>query len=225
MKRLIIIVVLSMISNLCKSQDFVFDQKMHRMNIPIVKSGTQWEIGSCCLRVILQNDNQKADTIFNSIGCSQYKLEVTEESADLKIYLWPFYFYNTDCALEDDIRPEKDEYDLLIHYSFYKKNITVNIKWNIEKYTNDSIYSSIAFDSFDFNYLSSVFSLIQQGQQDDVIDSLLSKNEEKESDNIEFMYRNDVLINLLPLNNKTLTSSDIYILKDCFGRLHKKYTR
>lgn len=223
MKKWIIIVIVLMISKICLSQDIVINQKMQRMNVPVVNYATQWEIGSSCLRVILQNNNQKVDTIFTSIGCSQYQIEVTEEYTDLKIYLWPLYFYYSDCALEDDIRPEKKDGDLLVHYIFSKNTILVEVKWNVEKFITDNVYSSI---DFDYDYLSSVFSLIRQGKSiQEIIELLLIDNQNRKSDENEIMYRNDVLINLLPLNNKTLSSSDIYILTECINRIHKKYNR
>lgn len=215
-----------MISKVCMSQDFVFNQSKQRMDVPAIKHGIQWEIGSSSLRVILQSDDQKTDTIFNSIGCSQYHLEITEEYTDLKIYLWPLYQYNADCALEEEKRPLKEDGDLLVHYFFRDNSITAEVKWNFEKYSNDSIYSSIAFDSFDYDFLASVFSLIQQGKTvSEIIDSLLIENRRRQSNDMGIMYRNDVLINLLPLNNRTLSSLDIYVLRDCFEMIHKKYTR
>lgn len=226
MKRLIFFVVFLMITRVCHSQDFVFDQSGRKINVPVANTGTQWEIGSSCLRVILLKDNQKADTIFNSIGCSQYHIEVAEEYTDLKIYLWPFYFYRADCALEDDTRPDTRDGDLLIHYIFFNGLITVEVKWNVEKYTTDSVYSSIDFDSFNFEYLYSVFSLIRQGKSiQEIIDLLSIDNQKRQSNENEIMYRNDVMINLLPLNNKTLSSSDIYVLTECLNRIHKKYNR
>ena len=226
MKRMNFFFALLMITKVCLSQDLVFDQSSRRINVPIANNGTQWEIGSSCLLVILQKDNQKADTIFNSIGCSQYHVEVTEEYTDLKIYLWPFYFYRTDCALEDDTRPDTKDGDLLIHYIFFNGLITVEVKWNVEKYTTDSVYSSIDFDSFNFEYLYSVFSLIRQGKSiQEIIDLLSIDNQKRQSNENEIMYRNDVMINLLPLNNKTFSSSDIYVLTECLNRIHKKYNR
>lgn len=226
MKKLIIIIMLSTFSMICMSQDFVFDKKTQRMNVPIVKNGTQWEIGSSCVRIILQDDNQITDTIFTSIGCSQYQLEITEEYADLKIFLWPLNFFYTDCALEDDVRPEKKDCDLLIHYVFRNNSITAEVRWNTEKYFNANNYSSIAFDSFDNDYLTSVFSLIQHGKTiNEIIDSLSLDNQKRQSNADDYMYRNDVLISLLPLNNKTFSTSDIYILTNSFDSIHKKYTR
>ncbi len=226
MKKLIIIIVLLIVSKICMSQDFIFDQKNKTMNIPPLDPTAHWEIGSSSLRVILLDDNQKADTIFTSLGCSQYLLEATEEYIDLQIYIWPFYFYRTDCALEDSDRPEKKDGDLLIRYLFRSDSITAEIKWNVEKHTDDSIYSSISYDDFGYKYLTSVFSLIQQGKTvEEIIDSLLIDNQKRKSDEFETMYRNDVLINLLPLNNRILSSSEIYILTKCLDRIHKKYKR
>ena len=62
----------------------------------------------CALRIIILNEQGNKDTL-DIPGCSRYEVNINEYGTVLTTYSWPFYYYSTDCALEDYIVPSNDD--------------------------------------------------------------------------------------------------------------------
>lgn len=213
MKSKLLIIALCLFSGTVFCQDLVFDLRSKKVSIPMYESDVQWEWGSNCIHVIFLESDNIRDTVLTTIGCSQWKLSSNSDSSILKICLWPYSYYSTDCALEDGIRPNPDEADLYITYVFKQENIIAKIHW--EQKINQIVCQ---------HYMPSVCKLLQNGASVmDIIKEVESIDYHDGYEYDEFSYWKDVIIHILPLNDTTYYGKDIKKITECFELLNKKY--
>lgn len=215
-------VVLVLIEGICHSQDFVFDVTNNTLKCPYSDMASQWEIGSSEINIILQTKDDFRDTIFLSIGCSQYLVEICEDSTNLIIYCWPFTLYETDCAVEDSHRPNKNSSDFKVVFCFYWNRVVARLQWNLDKYSSNEVFDS----DLDYSFMTSIFKMMEQGFSiQDIILKLESQEKELDIISVENLYRNDVVKKLLPLHNMSFDDSTMRCLTDSFKYLRNEYNR
>lgn len=228
MKKTIFLIFICLIILNTTGQTFSFNTCSCTHTNPTFVKGNSMEVGSSQLFIIVQDCQGEPDTIFYPIGCSQYSIYGDEDSTILQIFNWPFYFYDTDCAIEDQNRPSKNNADIIYKYVLYAGGCEVSITWNLQKYNNllslDSIKHYLCPNSFDSDFMSAIVSMLDLKmavtdiiQQIDDIEQL-TINSSKETD--EYLCRNELIRVTLPINQHKLTLSGIHQLSKALKKLY-----
>ena len=133
MNKLVLLVLSFFSIAVVYPQTFVFNVLQRNLTIPVYFQESKGEVGLSNISLVAYNGN-KYDTVFQSIGCSQYLLTSNEDSIVLRIFCYPFYEYDTDCALEDQDVPEPTEADLCFKITLKNSQINAFVQWNLNMY-------------------------------------------------------------------------------------------
>jgi hypothetical protein len=187
----------------------------------------------CALRIIILNEQGNKDTL-DIPGCSRYEVNINEYGTVLTTYSWPFYYYSTDCALEDYIVPSNDDAELIMQFFFKRRSISANVKWNIQ---NIQYYREKKKESSELgrpmamsSYLDEIANMLSKGKSmQEILDFFESEKNTinaiiEPEQRIYYIYDYDILTTFLPMNNRTFSPSEFHALVDSIKGFNAKYS-
>lgn len=187
----------------------------------------------CALRIIILNEQGNKDTL-DIPGCSRYEVNINEYGTVLTTYSWPFYYYSTDCALEDYIVPSNDDAELIIQFFFKKGSISANVKWNIQ---NVQYYKDKEKESSELGqpmvmsgFSDKIANMLSKGKSmQEILDFFESEKNTINAkieleERIYYIYDYDILTTFLPMHNRTFSPSEFHVLVDSIKGFNSKYS-
>lgn len=230
----IVVILIVSILNTCFCQVvFFIDTEENIISSPLSTLNKLEEDRGCALRIIICNKNSVNDTL-DIPGCSRYEIATNEYGTVLTTYSWPFYYYSTDCALEDYIVPSNSDAELIIQFFFKKGSISANVKWNIQ---NVQYYKDKEKESSELGqpmvmsgFSDKIANMLSKGKSmQEILDFFESEKntinakielEEK----IYYIYDYDILTTFLPMHNRTFSPSEFHVLVDSIKGFNSKYS-